>query len=170
MLQAPNGTTRTANFLSNDLAGNSNTEAVEAKYSPAASEFQTSPDLNQRLSWQQPLTSPVTSEAGGYPHVPHQAQPHQSFLPHHNPYNHHHGGQTNYGLQPGLHAGLQHQASTAAGLYSAAQAAAMSASGGWPPQPHQPINVNYIMNSNVIYNHQIQRQPIHPVPAYYPTQ
>lgn len=161
MLQAPNGATRTANFLSNDSAENSNSEAVEAKYSPAASEFQTSSDLNQRLSWQQPLTSPVTSEAGSYPHVPHQR-----FLPHHNPYNPHHGGQTNYGL----HAGLQHQASTAAGLYSAAQAAGMAASGGWPPQPHQPINVNYIMNSNVIYNHQIQGQPIHPVPAYYPTQ
>ena len=166
MLQAPNGATRTANFLSNDSAGNSNSEAVEAKYSPAASEFQTSSDLNQRLSWQQPLTSPVTSEAGGYPHVPHQAQPHQRFLPNHNPYNPHHGGQTNYGL----HAGLQHQASTAAGLYSAAQAAGMAASGGWPPQTHQPINVNYIMNSNVIYNHQIHRQPIHPVSAYYPTQ
>ena len=163
MLQAPNGATRTANFLSNDSAGNSNSEAVEAKYSPAASEFQTSQDLNQRLSWQQPLASPVTSEAGGYPHVPHQAQPHQSFLPHHNPYKPHHGAQTNYGL----HAGLQHQASTAAGLYSAAQ---MAASGGWPPQPHQPINVNFIMNSNVTYNHQIHRQPIHPVPAYYPTQ
>ena len=160
MLQAPSGATRPANFSSNDSAGNSNSEAVEAKYSPVASEFQTSPDLNQRLSWQQPLTSPVTSEAGSYPHGAPPLQPHQSFLPQYNPYNPQHGGQANYGS---LQNGLQHHT----GLYSAAQAAGM---GGWPPQPQPPINVNYIMNSNVIYNHQIQRQPIHPVPAYYPTQ
>ena len=167
MLQAPNGATRAVNFPSNDTTVNSSPE-VESKYSPAASEFQTSPDLNQRLSWgQQPLTSPGTSEAGGYPHgvPPHQAQPHQSFLPHHNPYNPHHGGQPNYGLQNGY---LQQAQATAAGLYNVIGHAA-GTSPGWPPQPPTaPIHVNYIMNSNVIHNYR-PPQP-HAVPAYYPTQ
>lgn len=83
MFQTSGGTTRAIDFdkkIVNNSASEAssmpafNSEAVENKYLQAgqASEFQMSPDLNQKLSWQaqsqKPLTSPVTFEAG----APHQ--------------------------------------------------------------------------------------------------
>ena len=160
----------------------SNSEAMENKNFLAgqASEFQMSSDLNHRLPWQaqsqQPLASPVTSEAGtlhqmslgghlgghvkkkrGRPRgsknkikvkknsgqaeaMPIQEPEGQEML------------QPNAYIQAGFQAGLQNQASMAAGLYNKAHVG--EAPMGWPQQsPSQPICVNYIENSTVILNY-----------------
>ena len=181
----------------------SNSEAMENKNFLAgqASEFQMSSDLNHRLPWQaqsqQPLASPVTSEAGtlhqmslgghlgghvkkkrGRPRGSKnkikvkknsgqaEAMPIQepeglemasggSILPQGSNTMQYKGQemlQPNAYIQAGFQAGLQNQASMAAGLYNKAHVG--EAPMGWPQQsPSQPICVNYIENSTVILNY-----------------